>query len=77
MLALGMEPGTNWSPVLLLLGKDASPSPIQRRYINDCFVDDATTVKKIAARRLDFLQYEVVAGIPSLTDQVKLTIMNV
>ena len=35
------------------------------------------TYSKIAARRLDFLQYEVVARIPSLTDQVKLAIMNV
>ena len=31
----------------------------------------------IAASRLDLLQHEVVAGTPSLADEVKLTIMNV
>ena len=29
------------------------------------------------SRRLDFVQYKVVAGIPSLTDQVELTVVNV
>ena len=46
-------------------------------YFKNRFVYEAVTDSKMAAGRLDFLQYEVVAGIPSLTDQVKLTIMNV
>ena len=50
---------------------------VRGRYFNDCFVFYAATDIKIAAMRLDFLQYEVVAGIPSLADQVKLTIMTV